>query len=183
MKPHEDTKPDTSRTRARRELLLLRAGARVLAVFADETEGVAEGLKPAPLPHAPRAVLGVVCVRGRMFTALDPTALASAETGDEGADAAAQGEGVSQRKTPRTFVALAGDEQLALAVDKVEGPVEVNAGALNAAAPASDDSALPLLATLEHAGARVLVLDASKLFDASTRGSERRRQRIVDGEP
>src|SRR5947209_18733791 len=91
MKPHEDTNADTPQdeTPEPRELLLLRAGAHAFAVFADETDGVADGLKPTPLPHAPRAVLGVVCVRGRMRTVLDPLALVgdNEETGDADADA------------------------------------------------------------------------------------------------
>src|SRR2546423_15572695 len=104
MNPHEDTNADTPQdeTPERRELLLLRAGARAFAVFADETDGVADGLKPTPLPHAPRAVLGVVCVRGRMRTVLDPHALVgdNEENGDAGIT------------TPLFIVALRSDEQL-----------------------------------------------------------------------
>jgi chemotaxis signal transduction protein len=150
---------------ATRELLLLRAGGRLFAVLAGETDGVAEGLTPAPLPHAPRAVLGVVCLRGRMLTVLDPAALVAAheEAGGESAD----------RGTPRLFVALRGDEQLALAADGDEGVIEINADSL--APPEHPDPTLR--GTVNHDGARVPVLDPSRLFDAAFRGTERRRQR------
>ena len=167
MKPHEDTNADTPQdeTPEPRELLLLRAGAHAFAVFADETDGVADGLKPTPLPHAPRAVLGVVCVRGRMRTVLDPLALVGddEETGDADAGDA-----------PSLFIiALRGDEQLALAAESDGGVVRINI----------DDIAPPDTAdrvsrgTFEHEGTRVFVLDPSRLFDAARRGTERRRQR------
>ena len=162
MKPHEDTNADTPQDETR-ELLLLRAGARAFAVFADETDGVADALKPTPLPHAPRAVLGVVCVRGRMRTALDPLAL----VGDNGETESATA------STPLFIVALRGDEQLALAAESDGGVVRINI----------DDIAPPDTAdrvsrgTFEHEGTRVFVLDPSRLFDAALRGTERRRQR------
>jgi chemotaxis signal transduction protein len=152
-----------------RELFLLRSGGQVFAVYAEEIEGVAEGLRPAPLPHAPRAVLGIVCVRGRMYTLLDPTALA----GLQGVDSAAPSLEDERSVTPRFVVTLRGDEQLALAADHVEGAVEVPARALET----SDHTTHALRATLQHGGARVLVLDPARLFDAATQGTERRRRR------
>ena len=94
---------------AQRGLLLLRAGARAAAVYEDETDGVVAWREPVPLPHAPPAVLGVVSVRGRMRTVLDPAALLGG-TRAEGETAAA----------PRLLVLLRGDEQLALAADHAE---------------------------------------------------------------
>jgi chemotaxis signal transduction protein len=92
---------------AQRGLLLLRAGARVLAVHEDEADGVVEWREPVPLPHAPPAVLGVVSIRGRMRTVLDPAVmLGETKTNDEAA--------------PRLLVVLRGDEQLALAVSHAE---------------------------------------------------------------
>jgi chemotaxis signal transduction protein len=171
MSEHEDTgagaaaQPPSNTPDETRELLLMRAGGHAFAVYADETDGEAQhGPKPTPLPDAPRAVLGVVCVRGRMRTVLDPLALVNAQ-GER--DAARDDE------TPRLFVTLRGDEQLALAVEQVGGTVRVPAGAF---AP-SLRPAPPLRATLEHEGAHVLVLDPSRLFDAAMQGTERRRQR------
>ncbi|PYS97256.1 MAG: hypothetical protein DMF65_12055 [Acidobacteria bacterium] len=165
MKPHEDTNADTPQdeTPEPRELLLLRAGAHAFAVFADETDGVADGLKPTPLPHAPRAVLGVVCVRGRMRTVLDPLALVGDNEETESATAS----------TPLFIVALRGDEQLALAAESDAGVVRINID--NITPPDTADPSLR--GTFEHDGARVLVLDPSRLFDAALRGTERRRRR------
>src|SRR3954468_13028441 len=152
MKELEDTGAESRTTRgAAREtrgLFVLTAGGQTFAVNAEETDGVAEGLTPAPLPHAPASVLGVVSVRGRMRTLLYPPALI--------ADADAM-QTHSTADAPRFVVALRGDEQLALAADAVEGVVTVNADSLSPSD--ADDS--PLSAMLEHEGRRVQLLDAS----------------------
>jgi chemotaxis signal transduction protein len=169
MKELEDTgakslRPQQDAPRETRGLFVLTAGGQLFAVGVEETDGVAEGLTPAPLPHAPASVLGVVSVRGRMRTLLYPPALiADADAMQTHATADA----------PRFVVALRGDEQLALAADSVEGVVTVNADSLSPSD--ADDS--PLSATLEHEGRRVQLLDASRLFDAAMRGTERRRPR------
>src|SRR5205085_9765873 len=110
MSGHKDTAAARPRaeTDARRDLLLLRAGARRFAVFADEADGVAQGSKHAPLPHAPRAVLGVASVRGRMYTVLDPNALVGAHEEAEASDATED----ANDATPHLLVVLRGDEQL-----------------------------------------------------------------------
>jgi chemotaxis signal transduction protein len=178
MKELEDTsaKRPPDAPRETRELFVLSAGGQLFAVGAEETDGVAEGLTPAPLPRAPAAVLGVVSVRGRMRTLLYPPALFTQsharESSRADADAAA----------PRFIVALVGDEQLALAADAVEGVITVNAeplvGNVNAEPlSASDTHESPSLATLEHEGRRLQLLDTSRLFDAAMRGTERRRPR------
>jgi chemotaxis signal transduction protein len=168
MNPQEQAGPGETR-----ELLLMRAGGRVFAVGADETGADAQACpRPTPLPHAPRAVLGVVCLRGRMHTVLDPLALVGESQGEEGAGR--EGEG-----TRPLVVALRGDEQLALAVEGVEGVVRVPAGALSP----PQRPARPLRAALEHEGASLLVLDPAQLFDAAMRGTERRRPRTVNREP
>lgn len=171
MKKLEDTSAESRPTRdapsETRGLFVLTAGGRAFAVGAEETDGVAEGLTPAPLPHAPAAVLGVVGIRGRMYTLLYPPALSSQT--DERKDVTAP--------TPRFAVALRGDEQLALAADSIEGVVALNV-TFNTGAPSTSDShELPLIATLEHEGRSVRLLDATRLFDAAVRGTERRRPR------
>jgi chemotaxis signal transduction protein len=146
---------DGAATPATRSLLVLRAGGRAFAVRAEEAEGVAEGAEPVPLPQAPAAVLGVVCVRGRMYTLLDTAALFPEQAPDANAPAHEAAPAESRAAaTPRFAVALRGDEQLALAADEVEGPLELD----------EDD-------------ASVRLLDPSHLFDAAMRGTERRRQR------
>ncbi|HJQ30838.1 MAG TPA: chemotaxis protein CheW [Pyrinomonadaceae bacterium] len=139
---------------ATHRLLVLRAGGRAFAVRAEEAEGVAEGAEPVPLPQAPAAVLGVVCVRGRMYTLLDTAALFPRQASKANAPAHEAASAESRTAAPRFAVALRGDEQLALAADEIAGPLE-----------------------LEDDGASVQLLDPSRLFDAAMRGTERRRQR------
>jgi len=167
MKELGDTgaEPRAARDAARetRGLFVLTAGGQAFAVRAEEAEGVAEGLTPAPLPQAPASVLGVVSLRGRMRTLLYPPALVAETQARQDVTTA----------TPRFAVALRGDEQLALAADSVEGVVAFDADSLHA----SDSRDSTPAATLEHEGRRVQLLDASRLFDAAMRGTERRRPR------
>lgn len=167
MKELEDTgaesRPAHTALREARELFVLTTGGLAFAVSAEEAEGVAEGLSPAPLPHAPASVLGVVSIRGRMHTLLYPPALLSQT--DERRDV--------PTTAPRFAVALRGDEQLALAADSIEGVVTFNTDSLSL----SDSPEHPLAATLEREGRSVRLLDASRLFDAAMRGTERRRTR------
>lgn len=160
----------------RREIILMSSGAQAFAVYAEEADGVTRDLKPTPLPGAPRAVAGVVCVRGRMRTVLDPLALLSPTTG-----AAGEGANDDGQETAAFVVTLRGDEQLALAVGRVEGIVELQA---EAPAPAGQTAHGPAVrATLRHDGRPVTLLDPSNLFEAAMRGTERRRQRIKSREP
>jgi chemotaxis signal transduction protein len=174
MKGLEETgekSPPRDATSETRELFVLSAGGRLFAVRAEETDGVAEGLTPAPLPRAPSAVLGVVSVRGRMRTVLYLPALFADEGGSQNQ---AREDASESSPAPRFVVSLRGDEQLALAADEVEGVVTIEADSLSTAG----DSDLPLSATLERGGRLVQVLDASRLFDAAMRGTERRRPRV-----
>jgi chemotaxis signal transduction protein len=174
-----------------RDLFVFGAGGQLFAVFAEEVESVGENLRPAPLPFAPPTVLGVVPVRGRMRTALDPLRLldAHAPPGPDAPPAApadatpTQTVTTTRAVTPtptatkllaRLFVALAGDEQLALACDSAEGRVAVRAARLAEAPP---DSPEHVRALLEHDGRTVTLLDPSRLFDAAMRGTDRRRRR------
>jgi chemotaxis signal transduction protein len=166
--------PPQDATRETRELFVLSAGGQFFAVRAEETDGVAEGLKPAPLPRAPSGVLGVVSVRGRMRTVLYLPALFTNEDGSQtNASEEASEETSEVTHAPRFVVSLRGDEQLALAADEVEGVVTIEADSLST--PDASDS--PLSATLERDGRLIQILDASRLFDAAMRGTERRRPR------
>jgi chemotaxis signal transduction protein len=146
-----------------RELFVFRAGARRFAVFREEVEATAENLRPAPLPFAPRAVLGVVALRGRVRTALDPLKLFAAP--DETSSDSTQ--------QPRLFVALAGDEQLALACDSAEESFTISTDELRPDA----DPDTPARGLVAHEASEVTVLDPSRLFDAAMRGRDRRRRR------
>lgn len=153
-----------------RELIVMRVGGLAVGVYADEADNVSEGLRATPLPHAPPAVLGVVCVRGRMRTLLYPPALLDE---DEGAGAGRRALAASE--VPRFVVALRGDEQLALAVERVERIVAVPASNLRPHEPAGG----VVRGTVEYEGADVFVLDPARMFDAATRHAERRRPRAL----
>ncbi|HEX7173657.1 MAG TPA: chemotaxis protein CheW [Pyrinomonadaceae bacterium] len=149
---------------ARRALIVARAGQHRLAVFADESEGVSKFADPAPLPSAPPAVLGVVAVRGRMRTLIDPLPLLQPPTAPlTSPDEAA----------PTLALLLKGDEQLALAVAGVERAADIPADSILPLEPAHDFAR----GTVTLDGAHVLVLDPARLFEAAMRGHERRRGR------
>jgi chemotaxis signal transduction protein len=159
----EATRPGTD------EMLLLYAGGKVFAVRAAEAEAPGEWSEPVPLPHAPAAVLGVVSVHGRIYTLLDTRALLDAQ-----AHAHEDVHEDVREGAPGFIVALRGDEQLALAAERIEGPLEINAAALD---PPDIPFAPLLRATLERNGTCIHVLDPSALFDAAMQGTERRRRR------
>ena len=152
-----------------RGVLLLRAGGLACAVYADECECVTPWTEPTPLPHAPASVLGVVSVRGRMRTVIDPTRLFES-----------LGLGFELRPEECARLAsLAGDEQLALAFETSE-PVWLTTGELSR--PPDSQPLSPVRATFSRHGETVYLLDPARLFDAVMSGTERRRRRTVNGE-
>ncbi|HYE66807.1 MAG TPA: chemotaxis protein CheW [Pyrinomonadaceae bacterium] len=153
---------DAAKRRERCGLLLARAGARLLGVPTDESEGLTGWRTPTPLPRAPLAVLGVVSVRGRMLTILDPLALL--------------GEGrAANAPTPNSILALRGDEQLALAVDQVEEVIEIFADEVE---PLVDGTDGIVRGILRREQGPVTVLNVRELFAAAMQGEERRRRRF-----
>jgi purine-binding chemotaxis protein CheW len=151
--------------RERRELLIVRAGARLLGVFADEAGGVTKWVEPTPLPRAPVAVLGVVSIRGLMLTVLDPLRLLGESTAQQGSP------------RPAFIIALRGDEQLALAVDHALRIDEIFADEIESLARRSSEDASVLGGVIQSGSELVAVLDTRELFAAAMRGGERRRQR------
>jgi purine-binding chemotaxis protein CheW len=156
------TETAAEQQRERRELLVFRTGPRLLGVFADEADSVTQWKEPTPLPRAPDAVLGVVSVRGFMLTLLDPLALLGERRGDEPA-------------TPSFIVALRGDEQLALAVDRAERIIEIFIDEVEPLA--RSDAASLLTGVVGRERELIAVLDLKELFMTATRGNERRRRR------
>jgi chemotaxis signal transduction protein len=160
-----------------RDLFVFSAGGQLFAVFAEEVESAAGHLRPAPLPFAPPAVLGVVPVRGRMRTALDPLRLLNAPASPDPearpAPATTPPATAPAETPPLIFVVLAGDEQLALACDSAEGPVAVPVSRLQI----PPDARAPARGRVEHDGRVITLLDPSRLFDAAMRGTDRRRRR------
>lgn len=153
-------------TGEQREVLVVRAGERWLGVFAEEASSVERGRVPTPLPHAPAAVLGIVSLRGRILTLLDPLLLLGERGTDESTTPA----------TPSFILALRGDEQLALAVDSTERLREI---ALDEIAPPSGAHARVARGTFQDEGATVILLDVPRLFAAAVEGMERRRRKRV----
>jgi len=157
----------TQDTRERRELIVMRSRGRLFGLYADEADSVTEQTLTTPLPHAPAPVLGVVSVRGRMRTVLDPSALV--EDGVEGREAETE----QANPAARYVVALRGDEQLALAVERVERVVEILTEDVR---PHAYTDA-PVRGLLTQDASTVILLDPARLFEAATRDIERRRTR------
>lgn len=139
-----------------REVRVVFAGSRMLGVFKDEIDAIVDWRVPTPLPGAPKAVLGVVSIRGRMLTVLDAAALLG-ETA----------------VNPARIVALRGDEQLALAVDR-EGDVIRSPAELRSAT-----GTRPLILGVIVKGTEsIAVLNTGELFSTAMRGRERRQRRL-----
>lgn len=150
--------------RERRELLVARCGQRLIAVFADEADSVVAWKRPSTLPSAPESVLGVVSVRGRISTVLDPLALL--------------GEGRSGSDEAPAFnfiITLRGEEQLALAVERAERIVEVFAEEVKPLA--ASGGSVVVRGLLQMEGKLIAVLNVRELFAAAMQGTERRRKR------
>lgn len=157
---------DTGDANGAHALFIMRAGARLFALFAAEVEATAHGLTPAPLPFAPPAVVGVVSLRGRILTVIDPLRLDDPQHAEQNSHSL-------DDHSSRLFVALAGDEQLALVCDTTEEPFSVEPTLIQpSAAPRSHARG-----TIWRGGARVTLLDAARLFNAATHDAERRRRR------
>ena len=164
---------------ARRRLFVMRSGARLFAVYADEVAATCENLTPTPLPFAPAPVRGVVSQRGRILTLIDPLPLLPEETLDGAKAAGSQtfpspAMHTSQAPAP-LVIALKGDEQLALSVEAVEREVELYDTDAHVAAEASGSSLIRR--TIRHETHAVALLDPARLFDAAMQGVERRRRR------
>jgi purine-binding chemotaxis protein CheW len=148
------------------DLVPFTAGERVFAVFADQVESTAEAKLPAPLPDAPAAVLGVVCVRGRMLTVLDPFALVT-------------GEANSWPEVLANVIALSGDEQLALAASERLDTITISATDIESPSPADEENlGRVALGIARYGGQEITVLSVARLFAAALRRKERRRRRF-----
>jgi chemotaxis signal transduction protein len=145
-----------------RTLQLFRAGSLQFGVFEDEIVTIAEWRDPAPLPHAPKAVLGVVSLQGRMLTVLDLAAMLETQA-------------ASKDERHDYILALRGDEQLALAVDALGQTLEFPGRGL--AAP-PENAGRFVLGLLHNQGAEISILNTKELFPTALQGRERRRRRF-----
>jgi purine-binding chemotaxis protein CheW len=150
-----------------RDLFLFTTGGRAFGVPADEVEGTADTKRPTPLPYAPPTILGVVYVRGRVLTVLDPSGLA----GDAPSDAQ-----ITAPPVIRVILSLRGDEQLALAADAVLETITVSSSDIESPSPNTEVTAIAGI--LLHGGEKVTILDPARLFDAVVHRKDRRRRRF-----
>lgn len=161
--------PDLSAASAEPELhdlVPFVAGEKIFAVFADHVDGTAEARAPAALPNAPPAVLGVVCMRGRMLTVLDPIAVLT-------------GEALGWAGTLPAVIALRGDEQLALAAQSCRDTITIAAEDIQPSNQTNADGfETAVLGIARYGGEEITVLRVDNLFAAAVRRKERRRRRI-----
>jgi chemotaxis signal transduction protein len=143
-----------------RTLQVFNAASAQFAVFSDEVMTIAEWREPAPLPHAPAAVLGVVSIQGRMLTVLDLSQLL---------------EKPQRSKNSSHILALRGDDQLALAIDK---PGDIIAQGDGDFEPTMEADGKLIRRVIKHNGDEINVLDIKELFPTAIQGRERRRRRF-----
>jgi chemotaxis signal transduction protein len=139
-----------------RRVQRITAGGLEFGIFRDEIHSSADWRMPTPLPRAPATVLGVVCIRGRMITVLDISALAGGE-----ASPAAK------------IVALNGDEQIGLAVNQVSDEIDVNENDL-----VKEPQNPLLVGSAALNGESLRILNTKKLFGVVMRGRERRKRQF-----
>lgn len=152
--------------RERRELLIFHRAERSFGIFADEASDVTQHIKPTPLPRAPPSVLGIVSVRGRMLTLLDPLALVYDKSAPPNArELAANG----------FIIALRGDEQLALAVDRVRQISEIFTEEISPLG--RTQSSRVIRGALQYESSLITILNVEELYTAAMHGAERRRRR------
>src|SRR2546430_15159444 len=72
--PEAEVAPPSADEPLLRDLFSFSAGDAIFAVFAEDVEATAERGRPAKLPHAPPAVLGIVSVGGRPGGTPEPPA-------------------------------------------------------------------------------------------------------------
>jgi chemotaxis signal transduction protein len=152
-----------------RKLQLVRAGSSQFGIFAEQISAIVEWQEPAPLPHAPSSVLGVVSIQGRMLTVLDLAKLASGEA--VLAD--------TPRKFLRHLIALRGDEQLALAIEAPGEVVKLTPNeSMTDSITKEETVTTPVLGILQREGAEIRILNLKGLFPAAIQGRQRRQRRF-----
>jgi purine-binding chemotaxis protein CheW len=147
-----------------RKLRLFSVGSRHFGIFEDQIATIAQWREPAPLPHAPESVMGVVGIQGRMLTVLDLARMFARENGGQ----------TPQDNQHREVLALRGDEQLALAVDELSETIEIPEPVLDSK---SENDGL-VLGVFKHGDTEISIIDVNQLFPTAIQGRERRRRRF-----
>jgi chemotaxis signal transduction protein len=133
-------------------------GSMQLAVLENEVLSIEQWREPTPLPAAPDAVLGIVCIQGRMLTLIDTAKLLNIDS-----------------PSTTSIVALRGKEQLALTIDAASEAFNVSTSEIELPHGFSQ----PLIkAIIPRGPERLHLLALNELFDAAIRGYERRRRRF-----
>lgn len=159
------TEASTTETSAQlHDLLPFTIADRLFAVFTNQVDATAEGKPFARLPRAPHAVVGVVCVRGRMLTVLDPAAALNGPT-------------KQWEQTLPYVLVLRGDDQLGLAAEACRDTITISAEDIFHV-PDSAGADGPVVGVVRYAGEEILILDATRLFDRAVQRRERRRRRF-----
>ena len=154
---------------ASRKLQLVQAGQNQFGIFAEQISAVVEWQEPAPLPHAPSSVLGVVSIQGRMLTVLDLAKLAGGEA--VLAD--------TPRKSLRHLIALRGDEQLALAIEALGEIVQLTGNeSMTDSITKQETVTTPVLGVWQREEAEIKILNLKGLFPTAIQGRERRQRRF-----
>ena len=159
---------------AARTLQLFRAGPFLCGIFADEIATVAKWRDPTPLPHAPKSVLGIVSLQGRMLTVLDLASLliSDAASGDPTSSQIALSE--TPFDANGHLIALRGDEQIALAIGEVGETIEID-GDLD---EKPETVGTLVMGVWQREGLDIQVLSPQELFPTAIQGRERRRRRF-----
>lgn len=148
-----------------RDLFIFEAGALIFAILADQVDGITEARVPAVLPNSPQAILGVVSVRGRMLTVIDPTVLIT-------------GQSLRWPHGLPSVIGLRGDEQLALVAQHCRDKITIEDADIVRPNEGADDDAGLLVGRVRYAGEEILVLDVNHLFASVMKQRERRRRRF-----
>ena len=151
---------------ASRKLQLVQAGQNQFGIFAEQISAIVEWQEPAPLPHAPSSVLGVVSIQGRMLTVLDLAKLAG-------------GEAVLSDTPRKLLIALRGDEQLALAIEALGEILQLPGNESKTESITELETVTtPVLGVWQRADAEIKILNLNGLFPAAIQGRERRQRRF-----
>jgi chemotaxis signal transduction protein len=161
----EPNTSDSNFQTACRSLRLFTAGSQHFAIFEDQIATIAEWRAPAPLPHAPDSVIGVLGIQGRMLTVLDLERMSARERGADSQQ---------DNNQHRHILALRGDEQLALAIDELGETIETPDNILELQ---SEGNGL-VFAVFKRVETEISIIDVNQLFPTAIQGRERRRRRF-----
>ena len=160
------TEVDADAERAQlHDLLPFISGEQLFAVFADEVDATAEAKPFAQLPRAPNSVVGIVCIRGRMLTVIDPTTLLG-------------GEPCAWGQTLPCVIALRGDEQLALAAQSYRDTITISSADIEHGPEKSEPHDELIIGSVTYANEKILILNPSRLFSRAVQRRDRRRRRF-----